>query len=101
MAGFGAPSGNKKSKKKSSSATPIKLKPKLQWDRYLAMKESTIITVAVQKINNDGDTTDDGWTDVGYVRSLNDELIDVAVARQRALIAEHAKRLFPLQVSKM
>jgi len=103
MAGFGASSSssNKKSKKnkKSSSAPPaIKLKPKLQWDRYIALKDSTIITAAVQKLNDAGEGDGD-WIDVGYVKSLNDESVDIAVARQRALIAEHAKRLYPLQIS--
>ena len=90
MAGFGSSSTtNKKSKKNKS--TPIKLKPKLQWDRYLALKECSIITAAVQK--DDGD-----WIDVGYIKSTEDVPTDIAVARQRALIAEHAKRLYPLQV---
>lgn len=44
-----------------------------------------------------GDDTND-WMEVGRVRSDNDELTEVAIARQRALIAEHAKRLYPVQV---
>merc|ERR1712127_268307 len=89
MAGFGSTSstgGNKKSKKNKSSSAPIKLKPKLQWDRYLSFKDSSIITVAVQKIDTN-DAVVGEWINVGYVKSLNNEVIDIAVARQRALIA--------------
>lgn len=39
------------------------------------------------------------WLEVGHVKSAPDVTTEVAVARQRALIAEHAKRLFPLQLS--
>lgn len=37
--------------------------------------------------------------EVGRVKSENDEYTEVAIARQRALIAEHAKRLYLVQVS--
>lgn len=36
---------------------------------------------------------------VGRVKSEKDEFTEVAIARQRALIAEHAKRLYLVQVS--
>merc|ERR1711971_275608 len=42
----------------------------------------------------------DEWLDVGYVKSENDEFTEIAVARQRALIAEHAKRIHPLKISQ-
>ena len=38
------------------------------------------------------------WLEVGRVKSEGDEFTEVAVAMQRGLIAEHAKRLLPLQV---
>ena len=41
----------------------------------------------------------DQWMEVGRVKSEQDEFIEVAIARQRALIAEHAKRLYLVQVS--
>lgn len=37
--------------------------------------------------------------EVGRVKSENDEYAEVAIARQRALIAEHAKRLYLVQVN--
>jgi hypothetical protein len=37
--------------------------------------------------------------EVGRVKSEKDEFTEVAIARQRALIAEHAKRLYLVQVS--
>lgn len=39
------------------------------------------------------------WMEVGRVKSDKDEFTEVAIARQRALIAEHAKRLYLVQVS--
>jgi hypothetical protein len=34
------------------------------------------------------------WMEVGRVKSEKDEFTEVAVARQRALIADHARRLY-------
>ena len=88
--GFGA--GGKEKPKKL-----VKLKPKAQWDRFLAMKGANRVRVAVRTTNTDAD--DSEWLEVGHVKSVDDAHTALAVARQRALIAEHAKRLFPLQVS--
>jgi len=75
MAGFGAP--DKKPKKEP------KIKPKAQWDRYTDMKKEPIVRVAVRK---DGD--DEEWLEVGRVRSKDNAFTEIAVARQRALIAD-------------
>lgn len=88
--GFGGDAGGKKNPKKLA-----KLKPKAQWDRFLGMKGSNRVRVAVRTTNTD----ENEWLQVGHIKSVNDEFTALAVARQRALIAEHAKRLFPLQVS--
>ena len=74
FAGFGASGGKKKKE--------IKLKPKQQWDRFLDMKTEAKIRVAVRV------SEDDEWLAVGSVRSKDDKLTEVAVFRQRALIAE-------------
>lgn len=89
MAGFGGGASSKKQKKKGG-ALP-KLKPKSQWDRYNDLKGSTKVTVGV-RIKGE-----DEWMEVGLVRSL-DENTEVAIARQRALIAEHSKRLYVVQI---
>ena len=106
FAGFGASGGKKKKE--------IKLKPKQQWDRFLDMKTEakirvTKIRVAVRHLPIrelphefwflDMKTEakirvavrvseDDEWLAVGSVRSKDDKLTEVAVFRQRALIAE-------------
>jgi hypothetical protein len=59
-----------------------KLKPKHQWDRFLALKESSIIPVAVRVLGSDE------WLEVGKVRSEGDAFTDIAVAIHRAIIAE-------------
>jgi hypothetical protein len=72
----------------SDSATAkkeIKLKPKQQWDRYIALKKETPIKVGVKVVSTEADSN---WLEVGSVRSQADIPSDVAVARQRALIAE-------------
>jgi hypothetical protein len=84
MAGFG---GNDAPKRET------KLKPKQQWDRYLSLKKDEKISVAVRA------TDTEEWLEVGNVKSKANEFSDIAVARQRALIADHARRLFPLKVS--
>eukprot|EP00591_Stephanopyxis_turris_P006578 CAMPEP_0195508684 /NCGR_PEP_ID=MMETSP0794_2-20130614/1824_1 /TAXON_ID=515487 /ORGANISM="Stephanopyxis turris, Strain CCMP 815" /LENGTH=242 /DNA_ID=CAMNT_0040635707 /DNA_START=109 /DNA_END=837 /DNA_ORIENTATION=+ len=100
MGGFGSGGGTKKKgagkKKKGPASIASKLKPKSQWDRYMANKDGTAFTVAVRVI---GDGEERGeWLKVGRVKSEKDEFTEVAVAKQRALIAEHSKRLFPLKV---
>jgi len=37
------------------------------------------------------------WLDVGMIKSEGDEFTEVAVALQKGIISEHAKRLHPLQ----
>ena len=83
--GFGG-GGTSASKvdKKTSSSKQIKLKPKQQWDRYIALKGTTKIAVGV-RMKEDGT---DEWIKVGYVRSKEDAYTEVSVAMQRALIAE-------------
>ena len=51
--------------------------------------------MAVRVVNGDEKGE---WLEVGRVKSEGDEFTEVAVAMQRGLIAEHAKRLLPLQV---
>lgn len=87
MAGFGGSSSTKK------SSSPPKLKAKAQWDRYLAMKQVESFPVGVK------DKTLEDWLVVGKVRSQDVTQVSQATARQRALLAEHAKRLHPLQIS--
>lgn len=92
MAGFG-----KGSKKKD-----IKLKPKQQWDRYTGddLKASKIVRVGVKVIDrsSDGGAGVAVWMEVGTVKSKDDAYTDTAVIRQKALIADHSRRLFPLQI---
>eukprot|EP00560_Eucampia_antarctica_P001139 CAMPEP_0197831902 /NCGR_PEP_ID=MMETSP1437-20131217/12663_1 /TAXON_ID=49252 ORGANISM="Eucampia antarctica, Strain CCMP1452" /NCGR_SAMPLE_ID=MMETSP1437 /ASSEMBLY_ACC=CAM_ASM_001096 /LENGTH=153 /DNA_ID=CAMNT_0043435027 /DNA_START=217 /DNA_END=678 /DNA_ORIENTATION=+ len=89
MAGFG------KSDNKKTSSSPKKLKPKAQWDKYCQLKKSTGVNVAVRVVGK----SDAEWLTVGRVKSNNDEFTAEAVALQRALIAEHSKRLLPLKVA--
>ena len=81
-AGFGG--GDKKKKKR----TIVKLKPKSQWDRFLDMKGAQRVRVAVRVMNNDDDND---WLEVGNVKSQDNQYTALAVARQRALIAEVRK----------
>ena len=97
MAGFGGGAVSSKKQKKKKGATLPKLKAKSQWDRYNSKELKTCqkITVGV-RIKGDGDAND--WLEVGRVRSANGKYTEIAVARQRALIAEHSKRLYPVQI---
>eukprot|EP00567_Pseudictyota_dubia_P018136 CAMPEP_0197439188 /NCGR_PEP_ID=MMETSP1175-20131217/5993_1 /TAXON_ID=1003142 /ORGANISM="Triceratium dubium, Strain CCMP147" /LENGTH=214 /DNA_ID=CAMNT_0042969053 /DNA_START=203 /DNA_END=847 /DNA_ORIENTATION=- len=96
MAGFGSASGSKKGKKAKKGSAPLKLKPKGQWDRYCdVLKKSTAIPVGVRVVNGEERSE---WLKVGRVKSEGDEFTELAVAMQRGIIAEHAKRLLPLQV---
>ena len=96
MAGFGGGGSSSTNKKKStanSSSKPTKLKPRQQWDRFLALKTATPIRVAVQT-----STHSDKWYAVGEVKSKDDQYTEYAIIRQRVLMAEHARRLFPVQI---
>ena len=91
MAGFGGGGSA------PSSKLP-KLKAKSQWDRYADLKQCKKVTVGV-RIRGDAEGGAAGeWMEVGRVRSEDDGNTEVAVARQRALIAEHSKRLYPVQI---
>jgi hypothetical protein len=94
MAGFGAATSSSSSSGDSAS----KLKPKGQWDRYLDLKQATSYTVGVKEAADESDNDGD-WLVVGQVRCRDETLLTAAVARQRGLIADHAKRLFPLKVT--
>ena len=99
MAGFGKSSGGgggggMKKKDKTKKNVIKKLKPKTQWDKYCQLKSAQGVDVAVRVVaaeNND-------WIMVGRVKSENDSYTPQAVLLQRAIIAEHSKRLYPLQV---
>ena len=96
MAGFGGGGGGAASKKNKKAAKPLpKLKAKTQWDRYADLKQCKKIIVGVKLLSSSDDAE---WLEVGKVRSENDEHTLVAIARQRALIADHAKRLYPVKV---
>jgi hypothetical protein len=98
MAGFGA-APKKDGKKKSES-----LKPKKQWDRYLALKTSEGFAVAVRVVvdasastsTSDADKIE--WMQVGIVRSKGNAYTEEAVMRQRLIIAEHARRVYPTKI---
>ena len=91
---MGGASKNKKSKKKMNAPRLPKLKAKTQWDRYADLKLCKKVRVGV-KLTDDPNAE---WLEVGRVRSENDEYTLVAIARQRALIADHAKRLYPVKI---
>jgi len=109
MAGFGgggSSTGSKKGggKKKgggggmgggASTSSSSKLKPKTQWDRYKSLKEASSVTVAM-RVMYEG-TEVGKWRTIGTVRSEGDEFTEMAVALQKGIITEHAKRLHPLQ----
>jgi hypothetical protein len=97
MAGFGA-APKKDSKKKSSV-----LKPKQQWDRYLGLKTSEGFPVAVSVADPTSTPTPTPdsqieWLQVGLVRSKGNDYTEEAVTRQRLLIAEHARRVYPHKI---
>jgi hypothetical protein len=95
MAGFGGGDGGKAKKGKSKKAATAGLKPKAQWDRYLDLKKETAVSVAIRILDSEAEE----WLEVGNIKSIGGEYNELAVAKQRALIAEHAKRLYPLKVS--
>ena len=96
MAGFGSSSSKGKNKKKQ---TPVVLKPKQQWDRYGSLKAANAVKVAVRVLDeSNGSGESNEWLETGKVKSEKDDLIEMAVALQRGIIAEHSKRLYPLKI---
>lgn len=100
---------NKKKKKSASASSPsASLKPKSQWDRFMALKQSTAVKVGVRVVVTEDSSSSSAkqgeegtWMDVGRVRAQDDTL-DGQIASlvvQRGLVAEHAKRLYPLLIS--
>jgi hypothetical protein len=79
--GGGKSIGEDKKKKPSKDG---KLKPKQQWDRYQAFKLETKIRVAVRCKEDESDE----WLEVGRVKTKDNKYTELAVARQRAIIAE-------------
>lgn len=96
MAGFG---GGGADKSKTKKVKETKLKPKQQWDRYLDLKADSKIRVAVRVLEVEDDDASKEWLEVGRIKSKGNQYTAIAVARQRAVIAEHAKRIYPLKVS--
>jgi len=94
MAGFGGSGSSKKITKKGSVST-LKLKPKTQWDKYKNLNTASSVKVAV-RVSNDGSEVGE-WFHVGMIKSEEDEFTEEAVALQKGIITEHAKRLHPLQ----
>jgi len=84
-AGFGASASNNKKE--------IKLKPKQQWDRYIALKKETSYKVAVRP-------GDKEWLEGGAVKSQGSDKTAFAVARQRALIAEVGASVFACSLAR-
>lgn len=73
----------------SSAGKEIKLKPKQQWDRYTALKKESAFKVGVRIVDDSSVVND--WLDVGSIKAsadIVDNGTEIAVARQRALIAE-------------
>jgi hypothetical protein len=89
--GFGggtAADKNKKTKKGPSTASAA-LKPKQQWDRYGELKREDKIRVAIRIVAEKDDEEGEGdWIDLGRIKSKDNLYTEIAVARQRALIAE-------------
>ena len=86
LAGFGA-----SSKKAKKSVAPIKLRPKQQWDRYSELKREEKVQVAIRLTADEGQCTD--WLEVGRVKSRENKFPELAVALQRAIIAEVCRNL--------
>ena len=90
------------SRSTNTAPPPLKLKAKSQWDRYCdpALNAATSYPVAVRVIRSgsDNDNASRDWIVVGKVKSEDDALTEIAVALQRGIIVEHAKRLVPGQV---
>lgn len=95
MAGFGGGGGSAKGKKAKKAITLPKVRAKAQWDRYADLKKCDKVRVGVRVTG--GDSIGE-WMEVGKVKSENNGDAEVALVIQRALVAEHAKRIYPVQV---
>lgn len=95
MAGFGASSSKGKKGKKDSNKKSTKLKPKKQWDRYMSedLKSADALRVAVRV-----GAVEAKWFSVGEIKSEDNAYTEAAVIRHRALIGDHARRMFPAEV---
>lgn len=91
LAGFGKPAAGGGAAAKRGGAP---LKAKKQWDRHTALvKKGAVLADVAARKDPDAD-----WLLVGTVCAPDAAAARGAAARQRALIAEHAKRLhLPLQ----
>lgn len=74
----------------STNRKEVKLKPKQQWDRYIALKKESAVPVGVRVVASpsEGEGDNANWLEVGAVKRLAEISTDVAVARQRALLVE-------------
>jgi hypothetical protein len=89
--GFGGGGGAAadKKKKKGTATASAALKPKQQWDRYGELKREDKVRVAIRIVGEkEGEEGDGDWIDVGRIKSKDNLYTEIAVARQRALIAE-------------
>jgi hypothetical protein len=77
--GFG---GKNKNENKDNDG---KLKPMQQWNRYKDLKSEPKILVGVRII---GDDDNKDWLEVGRIKSKESKYTEMAVFRQRAIIAE-------------
>jgi hypothetical protein len=96
MAGFGGGGAKSRNdiKNKKQKDTPIKLKPKLQWDRYSALKNADKAQVGIRLTNDDDGATSSDWLEVGRVKIKDNENMPLAVAIQRAIIVEVSNIVF-------
>jgi hypothetical protein len=90
MAGFGGDGGASKKKKDKT----IKLKPKAQWDSYKDLKKEEAVRVAVRRVRTKM------FYQVGAIKSKNNAHPEAAVLAHKVLIADHARRIFPVQLPK-
>jgi hypothetical protein len=72
----------------SANKKEVKLKPKQQWDRFIALKKEPAVPVGVRVVVSSSESKNDDWLEVGAVKRQPEISIDVAVARQRALLVE-------------
>lgn len=93
MAGFGGGGGG--ASKKGGKKDNTKLKPKAQWDRYKDLKDEEAVRVAVRCVNSKKRQ----WYQIGAIKSQKNAYTEAAVLRHKVLIAEHARRMFPVQIS--